>query len=66
MKLAKITLSKDKNKHKCSSCKLYIVLLSILFTINVGTATYFVYSHWYLNKDVTRVKFDARTQITIY
>ena len=49
VKLAKITLSEDKNKHKCGPCTLY-VLFSILFTINVGIGTYFVYFHWYLKK----------------
>ena len=48
VKLAKITLSEDENKYKCSSCTLYIVLFSILFTINVGIGTCFVYFHWYL------------------
>ena len=48
VKLAKITSmtfhsTKDENKHKCSSCALYIVLFSINFTINVGIVTYFVY-----------------------
>ena len=32
-----------KNKCKHNSCTLYIVLFSIVFTINVGIATYFVY-----------------------
>ena len=54
-KLAKITST--ENKHKCSSWTLYIVLISIIFTINVGIGTYFVYFHWYLKKVVTRVKF---------
>ena len=32
------------NSTKCkSNCILYIVLFSIIFTINIGTATYFVY-----------------------
>ena len=57
--------AKNKNKHKCSSCTLYIVLFSIIFTINVGIGTYFVYSHCYLKKDVTRVKFGIRTQTKI-
>ena len=35
VKRAKITLTEDENNHKCSSCTLYIVLFSILFTINV-------------------------------
>ena len=65
VKLAKITLAEDKNKHKCSSCTLHIALFSIFFTINVGIATYFVYFHWYLKKDVTRVVIGTRTQTTI-
>ena len=43
VKLNKITLTENENKHKCSSCTLYIVLFSIIFTINVGIGTYFVY-----------------------
>ena len=44
VKLAKITLAKNENKHKCSSCTLCIVLFAIIFTINVGIGTYFVYN----------------------
>ena len=66
VKIAKITLVKNENKYKCNSCTLYIVLFLILFTINVGIGAYFVYFHWYLKKDVTRVEFDTRTQTTIY
>ena len=43
-KIAEITLT--KNIHKSSSCTLYIVLFSIIFTINIGIATYFVYSKY--------------------
>ena len=55
VKLAKITLTEDENKHKCSSCTLYLVLISIAFTINVRIGCYFLYSRWYLKKDATRV-----------
>ena len=48
VKLAKITSAENENKHKCSSCALYIVLFSIIFTINVAIGTYFIYFHWYL------------------
>ena len=48
VKLAKITLAENENKHKRSSCTLYIVLFSIIFTINVGIGTYFVY-YKYMN-----------------
>ena len=67
MKLAKITLAENKNSYKCSSCRVYIVLFCIFFTINVGgIVAYFVYFHWYLKKDVTRAEFHTRNQTTIY
>ena len=65
VKLAKITLAENESKHKCSSCTQYIVLFSIIFTVNVGIGTYFIYFHWYLKKNVTRVKLGTRTQTTI-
>ena len=46
----------NKHKNKCRSCTLYIVLFSILFTMNVGIGTYFVYFHWYLKKDDTPIE----------
>ena len=49
VKLAKITLAENENKYKCSCCTLYIVLSSIVFTINAGTGTYFVY-YKYMNR----------------
>ena len=55
VKVAKITLAEDENKHKCSSCTLHIVLFSIIFTIIVGIGSYFLYFRWYLKKDATRV-----------
>ena len=65
-RLVEKTSAKNKNNHKCSSCTLYIVLFSIIFTINVGIGTCFVYSCWYLKKDITHVKFNTDTQTTIY
>ena len=66
VKLAKITLAENENSYKCSSCTVYIVLFSTIFTINVGIVTYYVYSHWYLKKDAPLVDFNPRTQTTIY
>ena len=37
--------SEYEHKNQCSSCTLHIALFSILFTINVGIGTYFVYFH---------------------
>ena len=36
VKLAKITLAEHGNRCGCSSCKLYIVLFSLMFTVNIG------------------------------
>ena len=57
-KIAGVTLT--KNIHKCSSCTLYIVLLSIIFTINVGISSCFIYFHCCLKKDVIRFNFGTR------
>ena len=35
--------SENEHKNKCSSYALYIVLFSIISTINIGIATYFDY-----------------------
>ena len=48
VKLARITLAEDEGMRVCSSCTLYIVLFSIIFTIFVGIDTYFLY-YKYLN-----------------
>ena len=44
-RLVQKTSSEKENKHKCSSCTVYIVLFSIILMINIGIGTYFVYSH---------------------
>ena len=48
VKIAKITLAEEENKHKYSSCTLHIVLFSVIFTVNVGICNYFLSFHWYL------------------
>ena len=55
----------NEHKNKCSSCTLYIVLFSIIFTISIGIGIYFTYFYWYLKKDIPRVEFNTRTQTTI-
>ena len=59
-------LVKNENKHKYSSCTLFIVLFSLSFAINIGIATYFAYFYWYLKKDDARVMLDTHTETTIY
>ena len=53
MKLAKITLAEHENKYEdeCKySCTFYIVLFSVIFTINIGLGNFFVY-YKYMNHD---------------
>ena len=39
IKLAKIILAEDENKHEWSSCTLYIVSFSVVFTVHIGMGT---------------------------
>ena len=55
VKLDKITLAENENNYKCNSCKVYIVLFWIFFTINVeGIVAYFVYFRGYSKNTFTR------------
>ena len=56
----KIAENENENRHKCNFCTVYILLLSILLTINSGIGTYCVYSLWYLKNDA------ASKETTIY
>ena len=49
-RLVEIASAKNENKHKFSSCTLYIVLFSIFFTINIGIGSYFLCFHSYIKK----------------
>ena len=48
----------DKNKDKCSSYILYIVLFSIPFTINIAMATYFIYYKYINHNEESFSKYD--------
>ena len=49
-----ITLAKNENYYKCSSCIVYTVLFWIFFTINAGgIGAYLLYFHGYLKKMFT-------------
>ena len=62
---AEIT-SENVHKNKCSSCTLYIVLFSVIFTIKIGIGTYFAYFYWYSKKYDSRVMLNTCTETTIY
>ena len=47
-----------ENMHKYSSCKLYILSFPIIFTINIGIATYFVYYKYMNHNKKTAPRYD--------
>ena len=51
VKIAEITSAEDENMRKCSSYTLYIVLVSILFTINIRIGNCFIY-YKYINGNI--------------
>ena len=44
------------------SYTIVVILAVIAFIISIGIGAYFVYSGWYLKKDLIRVRFGTRTQ----
>ena len=67
VKLAKITLAKNKNENKYSSCTVYIVLMIVVFTIFTGITIYFVYYNWSLIKNnVSCIKFSTHKETKIW
>ena len=65
IRIVEKTPAENQNKDKYSSCTLYIVLFSIVFTVNVGIGICFIYFYWCLKKDIVRVELNTRTQTTI-
>ena len=71
VKLAKITpmelnSAENENENKYSSCRAYIVLMIVLFTICIGITTYFVYYHRFLIKNVSCIKFNTHKETKIW
>ena len=67
VKLAKISLAKNANSYKFSSCTVYIVLMIVSFTFFTETTTYFVYYNWSLIKNnVSCIKFGIRKETKVW
>ena len=58
------SLFEHGNESECSYT-ICVVLAVIALTVSIGIGAYFAYkytNHWYLKKDVIRIKFVTRTQ----
>ena len=66
IKLVNITLVENENNSEHSSCKVYIVLMTVVFTIFTGITIYFVYYNWSLIKNtISCTKFNAHKETVI-
>ena len=65
VKMARITLDEYEKEFR-SSCTLYVVLLSVVFTINFGIATYFVCYQYMNHGKKTVAKEGSIFQTTIH
>ena len=60
VKLANITIFENENNYKYGSCKVYIVLIIVVFKIFTGITIYFIYYSWSLIKsNVSCIKFNT-------
>ena len=50
MKLANITFTENENNYEYNSCRVYIILMIVVFTIFTGVTVYLVYYNWSLIK----------------
>ena len=56
-----------KNNYEHSSCKVYIVLMTVVFTIFTGVTIYFVYYNWSLIKNnISCTKFNTHKETIIW
>ena len=58
-KLANITFTENENNYEHNSCKVYIILMIVVFTIFTGITVYLVYYNWSLiNNNIYCIKFN--------
>ena len=65
-KLVNITLAENEKSYS-NSCKVYIVLMTVVFTIFTGVTIYFVYYNWSLIKNnVSCTKFNTHKETLVW
>ena len=46
VKFTEITLYQNENNYEYGSCRMYIVLMIVVFIVFIGITIYFVYYNW--------------------
>ena len=63
LKLAEMTIPKSKNNYEYSSCKVYMVIIIVVFTIFTEITIYFINYNWSLIKNnVSCIKFNTHKE----
>ena len=50
----------------CNLCTIYILLFAIVFLINIGISSAYLYFHWYFKKSNVGVNTSVNTETVIY
>ena len=59
--------AENENENKYSSCKVYAVLMIVVFTIFIGITIYFIYYNWFLSKNnVSCIRFNTHRETKIW
>ena len=67
VKLAELTVFENENENKYGSCKVYTVLMIVVFYNFTGITIYFVYYNWSLIKNnFSCIKFNAHKETKIW
>ena len=67
VKFAEITIFENENENKYGSCKVYIALMIVVFTIFTAINIYLVYYNWSLIKNnVSCIKFNTHKETKIW
>ena len=67
VKLAEITLFENENSYKYNSCRVYILLMMVVFTVFTAIAVYRVYYNWSLIKNnIPCIKFNTHKEANIW
>ena len=65
VKIAKMALFERRNDCKFS-CRIYVVLIAIVFTVSIGIGTYFIYYKYMHHDKKTASKYDYIYQTSNY
>ena len=67
VKLGEITPFENENNYKYNSCRVYIVLMIVVFTTFTGITVYLVYYNWSLIKDnISSINFNTHKETEIW